>query len=190
MASPTLQRIRADILEVAADFFDRKVALDERTFRSFEMQRRAKKPKAPLSYHVWTSLERQLPLVFELYARLATPLDTSKTPFPRFERRQIDVSRYDQEIFNWTETLEIVFGAASSNDLTTAGRAIKENGIIRAADVVLSLLEPKQRSVHDKTDRWVTYHNGILRTLFRLAQKELGPGKLTSLEEFSEIARE
>jgi len=177
------------MLVAAAQFFGREVVFEERAARSLEMQRRVKTPKAPWAYHVWTALERQLPLLHELYAVLESPLDTSKSPFPRFERHQLNASRYDAKTFHWTEALEVIFGSPSSQNLTTAGQAIQENGLVRASDIVVSLLELKGRTTRGRADRWVSHHNGVLRQLLRAARTGFGTRRIATLEQLSKIAK-
>lgn len=186
-----LRIIESDFQRAVSKFFGVPIRIEERALNAVCVWRgsNASSSEHPLPLHVWAQIEREIPLIQQLYQSLAIgPPRHERMGLPNVEYRAIDDRTYDSKRFNWDETLHSIFGNPASNHFSLAGSRIRESRLLSARDLVSGLLELTDEQIRASATPRINLKRSLLAQLaYRHPECRIGSGWIT---EFSRRAIE
>lgn len=155
--------------QIAAEwFFGRSMKIEERVLNVVSVWRGQGKASAgnPRPLHVWAALEKEVPLIQQLYSSLSIgPPISTRMGFPKIERRVLHSSFYDPLRFDWRETLISIFGDPTSADQTPSAAAIRSSGILTVRDLVAAMLDSRLTSAGTANSNFGRLRQTVLKQL-------------------------
>lgn len=181
--------IEKDFQHAVSEFFGVPIRIEERALKAVCIWRgsNSNSPKHPRPLHVWSQIEREVPLIQQFYQSLSVgPPRHERLSLPNAERRTINEQMYESNRFDWGETLHSIFGNPFSEHFSLAGSRIKKSRVLSARDLVSGLLEFSEQQAKASATPFINLKRTLLS---HLAHRNLGFQTTTGwLEEFSRRA--